>query len=79
MEPVASVRQALRRLDGRPAIKKVPEALKNFLEEAVPRTHECENFVKQLHPDPVSLGFNLCMVDTVKNTSTLKMHNQLFP
>jgi hypothetical protein len=45
MEPVANVSQALRHVDGRPAIKKVPEALKNFLEEAVPRTHECEHFV----------------------------------
>ena len=49
MEPVANVSQALRHVDGRPVIRKVPEALKNFLEEAVPPTHKCELFVSQLH------------------------------
>ncbi len=31
MEPVANVSQALRHVDGRPAIRKVPEAVRNFL------------------------------------------------
>ena len=53
MEPVESVSEPLRHLDGRPVIWKMPGELKCFLEKAVPRTHELELFVSQWHTDPV--------------------------
>ena len=52
MELVENVSEPLSRLDGRPVIRKMPEELKHILEKAVPRTHECELFVSQLHTSP---------------------------
>ena len=50
----ANASQQLRCLDEKAAIKKVLEELKHFWKKPMPRTHECEPFVSQLQPDPVS-------------------------
>ncbi len=54
MKSAANVSQQLRRLDEKASIKKVLEELKHFMKKQMLRTHECELFVSQLQPDPVS-------------------------
>jgi hypothetical protein len=60
MKSAADVSQPLRRLDGKAAMKKVPQERKHVLEEKLmPPTHDRPACVNVVHPTPFLIG-DLC-------------------